>query len=454
MNFSVLFRRLYFWLVILSFVLISSESSNFLWASTDSKSLKVLNFNFNSESSISENHDKLCDLRYAAFVDWVREYDPDIILLQEGWDYRSDPSVALTIAREIGYDVAYRIDLGFPAYLYDSNAVLAKKSLLMTAEHDLKLPHSSVQIGNGKTWDIGFGAISYAIGVKLSLPDGETLYAYSTHFLASSVDERADQFRAIDEDIRQRAESDQLSIDKVHVLIGGDFNSIPTEASLVAAVQAGYRDSFAVVHPRDRSCSFCSVPSKPFFNPITVGAGQIPAQTVFSPDQRLDYILVRSPTLTAVSSQLVFTAPRDGVWLSDHYGVFTTFNQNSFLMPPLPTNIHDTKERDLVPAQIVKLKSDDFRCRDIKDDCFHRILDASVGSRGITFLNHANFEIHIDLEGPGFIFTSSSTTLAPENLASFVFSSPGDYRFSVVNASLPAWPFGAKLLGILHVENK
>src|SRR6185437_321347 len=74
-----------------------------------SQPLKYLTLNFNSEIVPEDSDNVMRDLRFNAINHWITWHDPDIIALQEAWDYRGDPSVALTIAREMGYDVVYRI---------------------------------------------------------------------------------------------------------------------------------------------------------------------------------------------------------------------------------------------------------------------------------------------------------------------------------------------------------
>ena len=243
-----------------------------------SSSLKILQLNFNSELSSSDTKYVIRDLRFNALVQWVEQNDPDVLFLQEAWSYRGDSTVASTLARTLGYDLAYRLEMGFPDFFYEADAVLTKKNLNMTGEEDLKLPHSAFEIGNGKTWVIPFGAVSYAIGVKLTLADGEPLYAYSTHLTGSTTSDRADQAGAVLSDVRSRVEKDGVAWENAHVVIGGDFNSYTTDPAPTSVVQAGFEDSFATVHPGDSSCSDCQEPTDTWFNPFTIAAGQFPSQ--------------------------------------------------------------------------------------------------------------------------------------------------------------------------------
>jgi hypothetical protein len=70
-----------------------------------------------SEVTPSDHDFAMRDPRYNTINNWITENDPDIIFLQEAWNYRGTPCVALSIAKAMGYDVAYRIAEGAPGLL-------------------------------------------------------------------------------------------------------------------------------------------------------------------------------------------------------------------------------------------------------------------------------------------------------------------------------------------------
>ena len=92
--------------------------------------IKVLELNFNSGEVPNNSNYFVRDLRFNALVAWVRANDPDVIFLEEAWSYRNDHSVAFSLARALGYDYAYRLEMGFPDFFYEADAVLAKKESL------------------------------------------------------------------------------------------------------------------------------------------------------------------------------------------------------------------------------------------------------------------------------------------------------------------------------------
>jgi hypothetical protein len=414
--------------------------------------IKVLELNFNSEEVPNDSDSYVRDLRYNGLKRWITENDPDIILMAEGWNYRGDPTVGLTVARAMGYDLAYRLEMGLPKFFYDADAILTKKSLHMTGERDIKLPHSALEIGNGKTWIIEFGDVSYAVGVKLTLGNGEPLYVYTCHLTASSANDRSDQARAIDADARKRTKADGIPWAKAHVIIGGDFNSTPTDPASKSLTSLGYEDSFGAMHPGDNSCSDCSDLSFPWFNPFTVASGLFPSQASENTSLRDDYIWSHSPTFKALSSTLVFTAPFDGVWMSDHYGVSTVFGDSSVPTPPNPS--HDS-DGTAPPTQIVTITTDQFLCPGGVGGpgCDSEFAPVVVnGPRGLTIANRSDFYFEVDISGPGFIFASQTAALNSGEQASFTFNTLGEFTYTIKNTVESPNPYRAELKGSVQVE--
>lgn len=416
--------------------------------------LKVLQLNFNSEEVPNDSNYFVRDLRFASIVQWIKENDPDLVLIQEGWNYRTDPAIGVAIARAVGYDVAYRIGMGFPGYMLDSNALLAKKSLQMAGERDIKLPHSAPEIGDGKTWAVGFGAVTWAVGVTLTLPNGEHLYAYTSHLIGSTTQDRADQLKAIDSDLHSRVAANGDSWDKAHVILGGDFNSAPQETGPAWLVQEGYVDSFNFVHPGDTSCTDCADPSYPYFNPTTVGAGLVPNQADETDSARYDYIFSHGPGLKPLSSTLIFTVPYGGIWMSDHYGVVSTFGDESD--PVVGGPVHDP-DNPIAATQLLNLGNDPFLCSDSweqNQDCASDLGSVTVdGPRGFTVQNRSDFYVEVEITGPGHILTNPEAPLNPGEAASFSFTEEGDYRYTIRNNVQSPNPYHARISGTVHVEH-
>ena len=110
-----------------------------------------------------------------------------------------------------------------------------------------------------------------------------------------------------------------------HVVVLGDFDDRPESAAMrfwtgrqsLDGTSVCYEDAWAAAHPdsaaRDGH-TFTPV------NPL-VRAGEMPLER----GRRIDYVLARcgdhGPTLDVAGCSLVLSAPVDGVWASDHFGV-------------------------------------------------------------------------------------------------------------------------------------
>jgi endonuclease/exonuclease/phosphatase family metal-dependent hydrolase len=107
-----------------------------------------------------------------------------------------------------------------------------------------------------------------------------------------------------------------------HVVLAGDFDATPDCASVrfwtgrqsLQGISVYYQDAWAALHPDDPGHTFTPR------NPLRTASWRP------RPGRRIDYILVRcgshGATLDIVACELAFAEPRDGVWASDHFGVF------------------------------------------------------------------------------------------------------------------------------------
>lgn len=107
-----------------------------------------------------------------------------------------------------------------------------------------------------------------------------------------------------------------------HVVLAGDFDAVPTSASMrfwtglqsLEGTSVAYRDAWEAIHPGQAGHTFSPA------NPRVTG-GNWPHEL----GRRIDYVMVRcdehGPTLGISSCRRLFDAPFGGVWASDHFGV-------------------------------------------------------------------------------------------------------------------------------------
>jgi endonuclease/exonuclease/phosphatase family metal-dependent hydrolase len=421
-------------------------------AITQSGGLKYLTLNFNDEIVLADGGEVLRDMRFKAITDWVEKNQPDVITMQEVWNYRGHPSVATVLGQELGYDVAYRLGVGVPGLEYDSNAILAKKKFHMSGEEDTKLPHSAISIGNGKGWIIALGAATWSIGVKLTMDDGKPLYVYTSHLLGDTPKLRGDQFRAIQALIKKRLAKDGISWDEARVIFSGDTNSEPTEPGPKFMVAEGYADTWAETHPGDPGLTDCSLPESDWFNPMSIGGRQFPSQNDEGIDERIDYVFAHGDAVSPRASTLEFTRPYMGVWMSDHYGLFATLggDPNVHL-----ANLARDSEETGTPTEIRTIGDELWDCDHSPETyagvCDRELPEATVtGPRGFTFLNRSSYVAEVTFDGPGPVFTSKHATLDPKEQGTFVFVVDGDYKYRVENVVLP--DYRADFHGVVHVR--
>jgi endonuclease/exonuclease/phosphatase family metal-dependent hydrolase len=124
-----------------------------------------------------------------------------------------------------------------------------------------------------------------------------------------------------------RAVADIIADRPAHVVVGGDFNATPDTASMrfwtgrrsLEGTSVAYRDAWDSVHGDRPGSTFDPE------NPLT--AHDEPG---LDRGRRIDYLLVgcgpHGPTLKIDNCEVVFAAPDDGVWASDHFGVVADLN--------------------------------------------------------------------------------------------------------------------------------
>jgi endonuclease/exonuclease/phosphatase family metal-dependent hydrolase len=108
-----------------------------------------------------------------------------------------------------------------------------------------------------------------------------------------------------------------------HVVLAGDLDATPDAASIrflrglqsLDGESAYYHDAWATAHPGEPGHTFTTA------NPLMEQESDVRVEV----DRRIDYIFVRAdeqgPTLAVRRCELLFAAPVDGVWASDHFGL-------------------------------------------------------------------------------------------------------------------------------------
>ena len=395
--------------------------------------LKTLTLNFNSETTIQDRAFKIRDVRFKAMQEWVKQNDPDIIFVQEGWNYRGAPSVIIPLAHAIGYDYAYRVGEGIPFLLADSNGILVKKSLHLSQARNFELPYGKPEIGNGSGWIFPLGANSYAVGGRITLRDGSSMYVYSTHLISNGQVGAVAGLEAIHLEVMNQAIANGEDTDKTRSIIAGDFNSKTNDPALVAIRAFGYQDTFAQAHPSldtaENACTMCMDPMSVYFNPMSISPAQFPKQATIGGNERIDYLLTRGPEIRTLASTMVFTQPLHDVWMSDHMGVMSTLAVGDVATEgSYPNPIRDSE--NIEKSLVIHLNHDNLFCENAAD-CTVILPDSDISSSmGITFINETKGYIRLKITGTGHIWNQDHTILAPKEATAFYFDPHSTYEFS------------------------
>jgi hypothetical protein len=178
------------------------------------------------------------------------------------------------------------------------------------------------------------------------------------------------------------------------------------------------------------------MPRSPRFNPLTIGAGQLPAQDALEKNERIDYIYARGPRLKTLASTVMFTKPYGGFWMSDHYGVLTTLSIDGTGAPGDAPNPTTDTENGGAPgrAKVVKFGDEVFAACDKRVDCFlvaDRITVTSA--RGLAMIYRGDDHMYVKITGPRRVLPASGTTLADKQVTAFVFMQSGEYLVTVTD---------------------
>lgn len=215
----------------------------------------------------------------------LRELRPDAIVLQEVLQHEHLQNQAEWLAAELGYAVHFSsVDPEGKVHRY-GNAVLTPHPVL-ARDHAVLEPRED-----------GRNAGMVRIEVR-----GQPVNVYVTHLhhTGEGAALRERQVAGL-MDFIARTSAEAPSI------VGGDFNAL-ADAPELAALTAGYVDSFGLLHPH-------AGPEATTLN-----------LAWFDTPRRIDHIYFQQGRFQPLRSERLFTQPDDtGAWASDHHGLLSVF---------------------------------------------------------------------------------------------------------------------------------
>jgi len=298
--------------------------------------------------------------RYQLLLQRIRVLTPDVIALNEA---NRLPAYARRLARDLEYDQIHTVGnagiklltMGIPTNLIEGDVILARKSLQLERVGLRKLSGDRLGVYSDLL-AFHFSESNFVIIGKIKGPSGE-LYVANTHLhasvlineeivsainraVAAGTIEAADAEQMLKE-YRQRARRREQELQELfdfieaHVpseaalVLMGDFNDVPGSSVYRQIRNRGFIDSYALHTSGERGFTW---------NPaVNTNIDPLQLERLRSSerfedrvkylndrsDRRIDYIFLRNigPD-RIIESSVVFDSPRNGMYLSDHFGVF------------------------------------------------------------------------------------------------------------------------------------
>jgi hypothetical protein len=171
---------------------------------------------------------------------------------------------------------------------------------------------------------------------------------------------------------------------------------------------------------------------------MQLGGDLIPEQNAENGSARIDHVYSFGERLRPLATTLVFTNPFDGVWMSDHYGLLSTFavSDEQPTHVPNPARDHDGS---ILPTHVLDVTQAMFYCDgpSIGHTCGSVLKPFYVvGPKGLTLHNVPGaglLDVRM-IRGSGPAFATQHATLDSDERVSFVFSKDGDYTFRITDS--------------------
>ena len=340
-------------------------------ARADQLELRILTFNVwhglrsgEARKRFPGEQDARRERRLALQIEALRRLDADVLLLQE---VNPNQRLARRYARELGYDEIHKVTscgvhLGvlykIPRNVNDGLAILARPGL------DLRPMGHARLSGNARcaaSWGFQTRESRYALFGAIRAAGRDVLLAtahlsappFVPEGFAARLTELVGQDRltvnqeheiaGVLEVARERNHGEAQSLlaqidrrlermargDNTPVVLGGDLNSLPDEASVRALESSGYRNAgrgpgFHTWDPVTNRLN-CEIASQRSVPVPTFGLAEIEELLAArsSTPRQIDYVFT-SGIQGPVDAERVLDKPVEGLYLSDHFGILVT----------------------------------------------------------------------------------------------------------------------------------
>jgi endonuclease/exonuclease/phosphatase family metal-dependent hydrolase len=225
--------------------------------------------------------------RMAVIRDTLRVLGPDVVFLQEILQKEGLPNQAETLAGSLGYAWVFAsVDPPGAPKRY-GNAILTRHRIVETSDRKLE-PLNDYRVALHTRLDVGGRTLDAYVTHLHHTLEGDTIRATQVADLLAFIDST-------------RAPGEAL-------LLGGDLNAAPDTPEL-GPVRNRLTDAWPFVHPGEIDSSVTT---------LNVAKGHAP--------RVIDYLFFGPDRLRVVASEIFLDTPAaDGLWASDHFGVWARF---------------------------------------------------------------------------------------------------------------------------------
>lgn len=241
---------------------------------------------------------------------------PDLVGMQEVLELDGEPTQAHTIAEGLGYQVAFG-----PAYHVGGSGPLRMGNALLSRWPILEQAHFALPIPDG---DQGRSLLFALVAAPCGrVPVFVTHLSWQLHL----TDVRVRQVRCIDDHVRELGKKGTFP-----AVLMGDMNAEPDSDEMrflrgltpLGGRGTYYADCWAYCH-KEPGATFARE------NPFALRTRE--------PSRRIDYIFARGPDRALRAEPLhcrvALDQSEDGVFPSDHFGVYAELQASPVTLPPL-----------------------------------------------------------------------------------------------------------------------
>lgn len=264
----------------------------FIWLWGSSQNLSVMSFNIRYDNVYDAENN--WHNRKAEVAELIQEYGPDFLGIQEALYNQVqylDSNLMVYKYIGVGRDDGEKAGEFSPVF-YDTS------KFLLTSQNTFWLSKTPDEVSVG--WDASMERIC-TYGIFKEKNSGKYIYVFNTHFDHIGKKARKKSATLI------LSKIEEMNIGDSAIILMGDFNSLPV-ASTIKKINKVLSDPLL-------NTSITSSGSEGTFNGFDIGIIQ---------NKRIDYIFHKN--LEPLNYKHIDKKRENGLFISDHFPVFATFN--------------------------------------------------------------------------------------------------------------------------------